>query len=109
MAHYAELQLDVADLRALYARFAGIAKRGELLPPSVSMLKIWATETYSRIAMLLVESADDYGGSVGKVSFQGSELEILAPLLNSAVTTIYSGTNEIQRNILATQVLHMPK
>ena len=33
----------------------------------------------------------------------------VAPLMNSMVTTIYSGTNEIQRNILATQVLRFPR
>ena len=68
-AGYAELQLDLADLRSLYTGFADIVKRGEALPPSVSMLKIWATETYTRIGLRLVETADevlDYRQAVGK-------------------------------------------
>jgi len=32
----------------------------------------------------------------------------LAPLVNSLVTAIYGGTNEIQRNIIARQVLAPP-
>ena len=108
VARYSELLLDVADLSAAYTYFADIVKRGEALPPKVSLLKIWATETYSRVSMLLVEVADEYGGSVGSARFDSLELNPLAPLLNATVTTIYSGTNEIQRNILAKQVLRMP-
>ena len=107
-ARYAELALDVADLEAAYAHFANIVKRGEALPPSVSLLKIWATETYSRISMLLVEAANEHGSSFGMARFDGAEVSALAPLLNATITTIYSGTNEIQRNILAKQVLRMP-
>ena len=105
---YAELALDVADLGAAYAHFAAMVKRGETLPPSVSLLKIWATDTYARIGMLLVESADEHGGSAGEADFGTLRMNALAPLLHSAVTTIYAGTNEIQRNIIAKHVLEMP-
>lgn len=105
VARFAELQLDLADLRSLYAGFADIVKRGEALPPSVSMLKIWATETYTRIGLQLMETADEQGGSTG---ITGTAPDTLAPLMNALVTTIYGGTNEIQRNILSRQVLGLP-
>lgn len=108
VARYVELALDVADLSAAYAYFADIVKHGEALPASVSLLKIWATDTYSRISMLLVEAANEHGGSFGTAQFDGVEINTLAPLLHATITTIYSGTNEIQRNILAKQVLRMP-
>ena len=108
VARYTELELDVADLSAAYTYFADIVKRGEALPPKVSLLKIWATDTYSRASMLLAEIADEYGGSVGSARFDSLDVNPLAPLLHATVTTIYSGTNEIQRNILAKQVLRMP-
>lgn len=107
-ACYAQLLLDVTDLSAVYVHFAAIVKRGEPLPPSVSLLKIWATETYSRISMLLAEVADEHGGSFGSALFGTTRVNPLAPLFNATITTIYSGTNEIQRNILAKQVLRMP-
>ncbi len=106
---YAELELDLADLRALYARFAEIVKRGEELPPSVSILKIWATETYARIGEKLIDAAEEYGGSFEEQAIGGLHLSPAAPLLNALVTTIYGGTNEIQRNILARNVLDLPQ
>ena len=104
----AQLELDVADLRSLYARFADIVKRGGELPPSVSLLKIWATETYTRIGAALMDAAAEHGGALGAVEAGGETIAPLGPLMNSMVTTIYGGTNEIQRNILARQVLGLP-
>jgi len=108
VARFAELQLDVADLGASYAQFAAIVKRGESLPASVSLLKIVATETYQKIGMLLAESADEGAGQIGDAQFDGLHINILAPLLNATSATIYGGTNEIQRNIIARQVLNLP-
>ena len=105
---YARLLLDVADLSALYARYADMVKRGESLPPSVSMLKIWATETYRRIGLLLYEAGQEYGGNHPIEELGGDFDNLLTPLINSASATIYGGTNEIQRNILAKTVLGLP-
>lgn len=107
-ARYAELELDVADLGALYGRYAAMMKRGEELPPDVSMLKIWATETYARLSMLLVEAADEYGGSRDAVLLDGRSINVVAPLFVSTSSTIYGGSSEIQRNILARGVLGLP-
>jgi alkylation response protein AidB-like acyl-CoA dehydrogenase len=108
VSDFAVLQLDLDDLQAAYAGFADIVKRGEQLPASVSMLKIWATETYTRIAAKLVEAAAEDGGTRQELQAGGTGLDPLAPLFNATVTTIYGGTNEIQRNILARHVLGLP-
>ena len=107
-ARYVELQLDVTDLSAAYGHFADIVKRGAELPASVSLLKIWATETYSRICALLNESAAEHGGDHA-VASAGFVVNAVAPLMNAMLTTIYSGTNEIQRNIIAAAVLRFPR
>jgi 3-oxochol-4-en-24-oyl-CoA dehydrogenase len=109
VARYAEALLDTADLSAAYAHFAAIVKRGEPLPANVSLLKIWATETHERIAILLTEAAGEQGGDAGTSRFDGAEIHVLAPWLNALAATIFSGSNEIQRNILATQVLGLPR
>ena len=107
-SRYVCLALDVADLQALYTGYADIVKRGDALPPSVSLLKIWATETYSRIAMELVEAAQESGGDMTPIEIGDTCITPASRLFNSAITTIYGGTNEIQRNILAKLVLGLP-
>jgi alkylation response protein AidB-like acyl-CoA dehydrogenase len=103
----AQLQLDVAHLGDIYGHFAAIVGRGEPLGPEVSLLKIWATETFQRIADLIIETAGDCGGQAGKVDMGGERIELLAPFYKARPTSIYGGSNEIQRNILARQVLNL--
>lgn len=108
VARYAELQLDVIDLGAVYGEYGDMVKRGEELPPSISMLKIWASETYARISMALVEAADEFGASSAPVQFGGENISVMSPLFISTASTIYGGSCEIQRNIMAKAVLDLP-
>jgi alkylation response protein AidB-like acyl-CoA dehydrogenase len=106
---YAGLLLDVIDLQCLFSFFAQYVKQGLTLPPSVSLLKIWATETYVRIGREMALRADENGGSADDTAYEdGTVLNSLASFTHSLITTIYGGTNEIQRNIIAKNVLQMP-
>jgi alkylation response protein AidB-like acyl-CoA dehydrogenase len=107
-SRYARLLLDVEDLVAMYGHFAAMVKEGKPLPPSVSILKVWATETYSRISLELAMTAEEDGGSREFMSLGDKQLDPLACLMNATITTIYAGTNEIQRGILAKHTLDMP-
>ncbi len=108
LQRYTALRLDVADLVATYSAFADIVKAGKPLPPSVSLLKIFASETYHRIGALLVEASDEAGAVAGDQTLDGQAFNALSPLIGSTSAMIYGGTNEIQRNILARQVLGLP-
>lgn len=105
---YIEAMLDVMDLQSLYGEYADIVKRGERLPASVSLLKIWATETYSRLCMESVEAAGEQGGDDAAIEAGEMSIHPARRLFNSSITTIYGGSNEIQRNILAKVVLELP-
>ena len=102
------LKLDVLDLESIYQHFAAIVRRGEPLGPDVSLLKIWATETYARLSELLVEAAGAQGATLGKLDFNGAQVDIMSQFYNARPATIYGGSNEIQRNIIAKGVLRLP-
>ena len=102
------LRLDMADLASLYTRYVEIAKRGGELGPDVSMLKIWASETWQRLTDFLLEIAQEYGGVPGELELDGVDVDVLTPFYYARPATIYGGSSEIQRNILAKYVLRLP-
>lgn len=103
-----QLHLDTADLTAAYTTYAEIAKRGEPIPPGISMLKLWSTETHERLALLLIESAQDYGAFRDHCHTDEIDMHLIAPLMGAMNGKIFAGSNEIQRNILAKNVLKLP-
>ena len=105
---YTALRLDVAHLADIYGHYAATVARGAALGPDVSLLKVWASETCQRIADLVIEAAGALGGLAGDVWIDGVRLNVLAPYYKFRVMTIYGGSSEIQRNILARQVLDLP-
>ena len=105
---YAKLTLDVADLETIYTRYAEIVKAGGTLGADVSMLKIWATEAFSALTELMLEAAGGAGGMRGHVGSGEKTVDALNLFYNARPATIYGGSNEIQRNILAKAVLELP-
>jgi alkylation response protein AidB-like acyl-CoA dehydrogenase len=106
---FAQLRLDLADLTSLYGRYVDQVRRGEALGPDVSILKIWAMELYQRTSELLLEAADEKGAIEGVVDFDDEEVDVLSPFYMARPGTIYGGSNEIQRNIVAKDVLRLPQ
>lgn len=107
-ARYAELSLDVADQVSAYTHYADMVKRGEPLPPSVSLLKIWGTDTYQRICMTMVEYAQEHGATGYTTDFGEPGFHVPAIMFNSIPSTIYGGSSEVQKEIIAKHVLKLP-
>jgi alkylation response protein AidB-like acyl-CoA dehydrogenase len=105
---FVALQLDVAHLADAYAGFAETLVRSEPLGEDVSLLKIWSTETFQRIAELSMEAAGCCGNLVGDVNIGGESANVLGAWYKARTPTIYGGSNEIQRNIIARRVLELP-
>lgn len=108
VARYAELSLDLADQVSAYTHYADMVKRGEALPPSVSLLKIWGTDTYQRICMTMVEYAQEHGATGHTTDFGEPGFNVPAIMFNSIPSTIYGGSSEVQKEIIAKHVLKLP-
>jgi alkylation response protein AidB-like acyl-CoA dehydrogenase len=105
---YTQVTMDVLDSAAAYERFAQIMRTGRAFGTEVSLLKIWATETCQRVTELMVEAAGDLGALGGDVDVNGEPMDILYPFLDARAMTIYGGSSQVQRNILAKNVLDLP-
>ena len=105
---YTALQLDIEDLGSLYGRFVEQTKRGEPLGHDVSSLKIWGMEAWQRLTELLVETGAEEGVIDGVREVSGVDVDFLGTYYYSRPSTIYGGSSEIQRNIMAKYVLRLP-
>jgi alkylation response protein AidB-like acyl-CoA dehydrogenase len=98
------LRLDLLDQYCAYRHFCALLKSGRTPGPEVSMLKIWSTETYQRLAELFLEVTGEEGVEADRLDVAGS-LAALRLYYRSRPSTVYSGSSEVQRNLLAKRVL----
>ncbi|MBS0560083.1 MAG: acyl-CoA dehydrogenase family protein [Proteobacteria bacterium] len=104
---YARLRADLADHKVLYETFAERVRRGEALGPDVSMLKVHQTELFQRITDAMLDVAGEWSGAFGPLD-GNRELNPTGLFIQARPSTIYGGSNEIQRNVLAKNVLDLP-
>lgn len=105
LERFTRLRLDLEDQTAAYDHFSDRLKTGRPIGPEISMLKIWSTETYQKISALLIEIAGELGVQEGPGGAPDSAHGAISQFYNSLPATIYSGSSEIQRNIIAKRVL----
>ena len=103
----AELEIDLMALEITNLRFLDQLRGGKPPGAGVSMLKIRGTEIQQRLTELAMEAA---GAQAVRVSdADGPEAQFAARLgpryCNFRKTSIYAGSNEIQRNIMAKMML----
>ena len=104
---YTRLRLDLADHRDLYETFAAKLRRGEALGADVSMLKVHQSELFQRITETMLEIAGEHAGLLEPMDGNRA-LHPGGLFIQARPTSIYGGTNEIQRNIIAKNVLDLP-
>lgn len=102
------LTADLHDYRLLYAEICDHIANGREPGPEVSILKIYVSELVQRITEFNFEISAEYGCIVGDVRIGHTVADLHWQLMMSRPTTIFAGTNEIQRNILAKAVLRLP-
>ena len=104
---FTKLRMDLADHNTLYQTFAEKVRRGEALGQDVSMLKIHQTELYQRITEAMLDVAAEESALLGPIN-GNRDLNPAGQFIQSRPASIYGGSNEIQRNILAKNVLELP-
>ena len=106
-AAYARHRCDLEDLKALYGRYVEVLKRGQPLGADVSQLKIIQSELFQRITETMLEVAGENAGLMEPME-GNRNLNPAGQYIQARPTSIYGGTNEIQRNIIAKNVLALP-
>jgi alkylation response protein AidB-like acyl-CoA dehydrogenase len=104
---YTRLRLEMADLVALHATFVDVVRRGEPLGADVSMLKVIQTELFQKITDEMMEISGENAGLLDPME-GNRELHPSGLFIQARPSTIYGGSNEIQRNILSKNVLGLP-
>jgi alkylation response protein AidB-like acyl-CoA dehydrogenase len=111
----AELEIDLTALEFTELRVLAAESAGKGPGPESSLLKIKGTEIQQRITELALEAAGHYGAPYFRgFPTDGDNMYPIGPdaahrtapnYFNTRKTSIYGGSNEIQRNIIAKMVL----
>lgn len=110
----AELEIDLTALEYTELRTIASEASGRGPGPESSLLKIKGTEIQQRITELVLEAVGYYGAPYFRGFGEGDNEHPIGPdyahraaptYFNGRKTSIYGGSNEIQRNIIAKMVL----
>jgi alkylation response protein AidB-like acyl-CoA dehydrogenase len=110
----AELEVDLTALEYTELRTLAGEAAGKGPGPESSLLKIKGTEIQQRITELALEAVGHYGAPYFRGFGEGDNEHPIGPdyahraaptYFNVRKTSIYGGSNEIQRNIIAKMVL----
>jgi alkylation response protein AidB-like acyl-CoA dehydrogenase len=112
-AQIAELEIELMALEVTVLRV--LAQAGKAPGPEASMLKVRGTEIQQRLTELMVQAAGPLALPFDAAYLDGArehsviDDDFAAPLLahyfNYRKTSIYGGSNEIQRNIISQMIL----
>jgi len=104
----AQLTADLHDYRLLYAEICDTVADGATPGPEASMLKVFASELLQRLTEFNYEIAAEWGAVVGDVQINDTLADLHWQFMMARPVSIFAGANEIQRGILAKNVLGMP-
>ncbi len=104
----AAAEIDVLSQAAIFAHAVGMAQADMPIGSSSSFIKIVATENVQKVADLLLEAAGPHGGDARPVETEEGPVDVSKIWRDVRKQTIYAGSNEIQRTIIARRVLDLP-
>jgi alkylation response protein AidB-like acyl-CoA dehydrogenase len=104
----AAAELETVTLAALFSHAVTLTRAKGNLGVDSSIMKIASTEIMQRVVDLLVEAASARGADADPIETEDGRVDVATLLLQCRRATIYGGSSEIQRNIVAKRVLGLP-
>ena len=105
----AQVAIEMEATTLLYYQLAHILDKGDIPNYQSSMEKTFATETAQRITNLGMDILGSYSQLKDNSKHAKLQGRVEHSYRTSVVETIYAGTSEIQRNIIATKGLGLPR
>jgi alkylation response protein AidB-like acyl-CoA dehydrogenase len=105
---YAELACDLHDLSSLYRQTCDAVAEDREPGPEVSILKVVASDLLQQITEFNVELAAEAAGYANECRIGDIRADIAWQFYMARPTTIFGGSNEIQKNIMARALLGLP-
>ena len=94
----ADTAMELEAARLLTYRAAWIAQQGNKVTKEAAMAKVFASEAANRIAYSAIQIFGGYGFI--------KEFPVERFFRDARITTLYEGTSEIQRFVIARALLH---
>ncbi len=104
----AALEIRVMAQQAMFWHAVQLIGEGRQLGPDSSAMKLVGTDNLQAATDLLIEVAGIQGASTGRQIVADGDIDVTQIFLQSRRATIYGGSSEIQRNVLAKRVLGLP-
>jgi alkylation response protein AidB-like acyl-CoA dehydrogenase len=104
----AAASINVTALSAMFSHAVELTNQRQRLGPEASIIKIYGSELLQELNDLLIEAAGGHASAIDPIVTNSGTVDVAIPFLFSRRVTIYGGSSEIQRNVLARRVLNLP-
>jgi len=108
-AELAERAIEAEIAKLFSYRIISIQKRGQVPNYEASVNKMYRSEVQQRLAQTAMKAIGIYGNAFRGSKYAAMKGRISHMYLSSVSATIAAGTSEIQRNIIATRGLGLPR
>jgi alkylation response protein AidB-like acyl-CoA dehydrogenase len=104
----AAASINVTAFSALFSHAVELANQKRSPGPESSIIKIFGSELLQSLNELLLEASGGHAVAVDPIATQFGDVDVSASYFQSRRVTIYGGSSEIQRNVVARRVLNLP-
>jgi alkylation response protein AidB-like acyl-CoA dehydrogenase len=105
----AAASINVTALSALFSHAVELTNLQRSPGLEASMIKIFGSELLQSLNDLLIEAAGSQASIEKPITTDFGTVDVSTPFLQVRRATIYGGSSEIQRNIIARRVLNLPR